>query len=199
MLNSNLKEKYGYIRQLTAADDMNDIVQNGIYFYTTQSFPTNAPFQNASVVEVYGSNSQTTQKIQRVTRYGTSGNMAFRPLSAGKWLDWDFCAVKTDYTVYNIACSYGPSINLFKFGNDAIKAIKVQGYLNQQLLSTQKYTLATNDNLKSKVNWYKNVLIGTGGKDTIGYLEISSNGDLNLKPAVNLASGTGIHFMEYYV
>lgn len=113
--------------------------------------------------------------------------------------DWKKVVINTDYTAYNIACSYGPSINLFKFGNDAIKVIKVQGYLNQQLLSTQKYTLATNDNLKSKVNWYKNVLIGTSGKDTIGYLEISPNGDLNLKPAVNLASGTGIHFMEYYV
>ena len=125
--------------------------------------------------------------------------VAFTGSSQSYVCDWKKVVINTDYTVYNIACSYGPSINLFKFGNDAIKAIKVQGYLNQQLLSTQKYTLATNDNLKSKVNWYKNVLIGTSGKDTIGYLEISPNGDLNLKPAVNLASGTGIHFMEYYV
>lgn len=117
MLNSNLEQKYGYIRRLTAADDMNDIVQNGFYFYLSEDAPENAPYQKASVVEVYGSNSDTTQKIQRVTRYGAAGHTAFRPLlgSAG-WLDWNFCAVKSDLLGFGAFVKDGDFNDIVKSG-----------------------------------------------------------------------------------
>lgn len=76
---------------LTAADDLNSITQNGIYWYLTDSVPAHAPYNNSSVVEVHGSSSDTTQKLQRVTRYGVVGQSAFRPLiSASGWLEWAY-------------------------------------------------------------------------------------------------------------
>jgi hypothetical protein len=116
-VNSNLEQKCGFIRKLTASDDMNDIVQNGFYFYMTEDVPENAPYQNASVVEVYGSNSDTTQKIQRVTRYGAAGHTAFRPLlgSAG-WLDWNFCAVKSDLLGFGALVKDGDFNDIVKSG-----------------------------------------------------------------------------------
>lgn len=42
------------------------------------------------MVEVYGSASNTGEKIQRVTRYGVSGHSSWRPLGGTSlgWLDW---------------------------------------------------------------------------------------------------------------
>ncbi len=78
----------GYVRALTSNDDLNNLRENGIYYFGTDSVPANSPYQNASVVEVFGSNSTATQKIQRVTRYGSRGHCSFRQLSSGSWLDW---------------------------------------------------------------------------------------------------------------
>ena len=75
-------------RILTADDDLNDITQNGIYYYYTEDVPLNAPYENASIVEVFGSNSDTTQKVQRVTRYGISGYTSERTLLSNEWLGW---------------------------------------------------------------------------------------------------------------
>ena len=85
MINCRIK------RLLTSADDLNNITDNGIYWYLTENVPSHAPYNNASVVEVFGSSSSSTQKMQRVTRYGVSGQSAFRPLigSVG-WLDWSY-------------------------------------------------------------------------------------------------------------
>ncbi len=77
-----------YRRVLTSADDFNNILEDGVYVYSTSSVPKNAPFANAAVVEVFGAKSNTTQKIQRAYRYGTTGYSAFRPLYAGNWLEW---------------------------------------------------------------------------------------------------------------
>ncbi len=91
VLNTNFDGKYGIKRLLTSEDDLNNITDNGIYWYLTENVPSHAPYNNASVVEVFGSSSSSTQKMQRVTRYGVSGQSAFRPLigSAG-WLDWSY-------------------------------------------------------------------------------------------------------------
>ena len=88
---NNFDGKYGIKRLLTSADDLNNITDNGIYWYLTENVPSHAPYNNASVVEVFGSSSSSTQKMQRVTRYGVSGQSAFRPLigSVG-WLDWSY-------------------------------------------------------------------------------------------------------------
>lgn len=95
--NSDLGEKYGPVRQLTAADDLNNITTNGTYWYLTESVPANAPYNNAAIVEVSGSTSDTTQKIQRATRYGVPGQSAFRPLiSSTGWLDWAYNLTNAD-------------------------------------------------------------------------------------------------------
>ena len=84
------------MRRLTAEDDLNDITQNGIYYFSTEDLPSNSFYQNASIVEVFGSASNTTQKIQRITRYGTPGQSSFRGLSAGDWLDWETYTMQSD-------------------------------------------------------------------------------------------------------
>lgn len=85
---------------LTSADDLNNITVNGTYWYLTESVPTHAPYSNASIVEVSGSESDTTQKLQRVTRYGVPGKSAFRPLiSSTGWLDWAYNLTNTDIQV----------------------------------------------------------------------------------------------------
>ena len=48
-------------------------------------------------MEVSGSTSDTTQKIQRATRYGVPGQSAFRPLiSSTGWLDWAYNLTNAD-------------------------------------------------------------------------------------------------------
>lgn len=94
-------------RVLTAEDDLDSIFEDGWYMYNTSSRPANAPFENAGIIEVFGVNSTSSQKIQRAYRYGSSGFSAFRPLYSGKWLDWHFPlttkdlanSVVTDYVV----------------------------------------------------------------------------------------------------
>ena len=76
MCYNNFDGKYGIKRLLTSADDLNNITDNGIYWYLTENVPSHAPYNNASVVEVFGSSSSSTQKMQRVTRYGVSGQSA---------------------------------------------------------------------------------------------------------------------------
>ncbi len=78
----------GFVRILTSADDLNNIVQPGIYVYYTDSIPANCPYQNAGVVEVIATNSTTGRLIQRVTRYGVSGQSSMRALDSGTWKDW---------------------------------------------------------------------------------------------------------------
>ena len=85
-------------RRLTSTDNLDNITENGFYYYVTGNVPANAPYSNASIVEVLGSNSNTTQKIQRVTRYGLAGHTSLRALSDGTWLDWSELAKATDIT-----------------------------------------------------------------------------------------------------
>ena len=85
-------------RILTSDDDLDNITENGIYYYYTDDVPANAPFENAAIVEVFGSNSDTTQKVQRVTRYGVSGETAERSLLSSNWLDWVHFVTNADLT-----------------------------------------------------------------------------------------------------
>ncbi len=86
-----------YRRILTSADDLDNITENGIYAYETASVPANAPFPNAAVVEVFGTNKSSRQKIQRVYRYGAAGYTAYRPYIDSAWLSWT--KDPTDYVV----------------------------------------------------------------------------------------------------
>lgn len=40
--------------------DLDTVLENGIYYYSTNSLPTNAPFENAAIVLVFGTNSTTS-------------------------------------------------------------------------------------------------------------------------------------------
>ncbi len=76
-------------RLLSAGEDLNNLVENGIYAWTTDdTVPTNAPTSLISIVEVFGSTSDTSQVIQRVTRYASSGHTWIRTLYAGAWTEW---------------------------------------------------------------------------------------------------------------
>lgn len=92
----------GYRGLLTSEDDLNLIVDNGIYRYNTDSIPINAPYDNAAIVEVFGSTATNTQKIQRVTRYGTDGKCSFRRKGSDQWGEWKEIAITDQLTATNV-------------------------------------------------------------------------------------------------
>lgn len=95
-----------YRRQLTSADDLNDIKTVGIYWYATGDVPVNAYTDYASVVEVIMSGASNSRIIQRSTRYGpNTGNSAFRTLSTGTWNEWRRYATNTDISSINTSIS----------------------------------------------------------------------------------------------
>lgn len=201
MLNSNLTKKYGRMRQLTSSDNLDNITDNGIYWYPTESVPQNAPYQNAAVVEVIGSSSATGEKFQRVTRYGVPGKSSCRPLGGGSngWLEWTESLTNVDYETQSITNQYGLNLNLIKFGNDNVKVIRLSGYINKALTSGTEYIIATHVDLKSKVDWYHNVFVSGKGSELTIYLNIDKDGKVKITPKTAIASGTAINMMEYYV
>ena len=95
-------KSYKMQRLLTSADDLDAITENGIYWYYTESLPANVPFKNSAIVEVFGDKTDNTKKIQRVTRYGSSGSSAFRPmLSSTGWRDWTRYIVDSEFNPPN--------------------------------------------------------------------------------------------------
>lgn len=99
-LNSNL---YGIKRLLTSADDLNNIRDIGIYWYTTGDVPANAPYPNASMVEVIGSGLSNGQIIQRGYRYGATGYSAFRAINDvyPDAQQWSYNTTNSDFPVKN--------------------------------------------------------------------------------------------------
>lgn len=90
-----LKNYLCFKRRLTAEDNMDDIVEPGVYYYQTgtESDPTtrpaNCPFSNGSIVEVIATGETDQRVIQRCTRYGVAGHTKERVLSnTGAWLEW---------------------------------------------------------------------------------------------------------------
>lgn len=199
--NSNLTVKYGRMRQLTSSDNLDNITDNGIYWYATESVPQNAPYQNASVVEVIGSSSATGEKFQRVTRYGVPGKSSWRPLGGGGngWLAWAESLTNADYNVQSITNQYGLNLHLIKFGNDNLKVIRLSGYINKALTAGTEYIIASNVSLKSRVDWYHNVFVSGKGSELTVYLNIDNDGNVKITPKTAIASGTAINMMEYYV
>lgn len=94
----NLKQlaALGFKRILTSDDDMNNLIEEGVYAYLTASRPKNCPYKNAGIVEVIYAGSDTTRIIQRVTRYGVAGQTTFRTLYENNWNDWTEVALKSD-------------------------------------------------------------------------------------------------------
>lgn len=84
---------FGRMRLLTSEDDCDNIKDDGVYWYSTASVPKNAPFANAAIIEVYGADNDSSQKIQRGTRYGAGGYSATRALYSGSWCEWHHYAL----------------------------------------------------------------------------------------------------------
>lgn len=110
---------FGYKRVLTSADNLNTLIEEGVYPYSTASVPQNCFYANAGVVEVIKADSDTTRIIQRVTRYGLAGASAFRTLYEGNWNTWteyatvdatviskDVTTKNTDLNNYKVSGSY---------------------------------------------------------------------------------------------
>lgn len=93
-----------YKRMLTSADDLNDIIEPGIYYFSTNSVPNNSFFQNASIVEVY-TDPTIGDLIQKMTRVASAGQMAIRGRyrsSGGRlWTAWKQLALKDEITSLN--------------------------------------------------------------------------------------------------
>lgn len=153
----------------------------------------NAPGSVAGNLEVIVT---TSYVIQRITVYDRTYT---RRYNGTVWTDWASYLTNADYEAQNISNSYGLTINLFRFGNDNIKTIKIQGYINKALTAGTEYTIATNLVLKSRVNWYHNVLSGGKGSSSISYMNIDTSGNLKITPQAAIASGSAISIVEYYV
>lgn len=117
----------------------------------------------------------------------------------GIWSNWGELLKKADYEAKKITNSYGLTIVLFTFGSDTIKAIKIGGYVNKALSAGTAYTIATNTEVKSRVEWYHNIHCGINGINTVAYLRITTDGNIVLTPQTAIASGVGINIAEYYV
>lgn len=133
--------------------------------------------------------------------YNAQSSVEFWRTKTGSlgWGPWLSPLTNADYEAQNISNSYGLTINLFRFGNDNIKTIKIQGYINKALTAGTEYTIATNVVLKSRVNWYHNVLSGGKGSSSISYMNIDTSGNLKITPQTAIASGSAISIVEYYV
>ena len=82
-------------RRLTGEDDLNNLVEPGVYYYQTGTAsdpttrPANCPFPNGSIVEVIATDDPTQRVIQRGTRYGEAGYSKERVLGvSGAWFEW---------------------------------------------------------------------------------------------------------------
>lgn len=98
----SLKNSGNFKKILTSADDLDNIRENGFYYYMTDNRPNNAPFDSAGIVEVVAVDDRI---IQRVTRYGDAGYCKMRVYFLSKWLKWcDYGLLVEDET--NKGCYY---------------------------------------------------------------------------------------------
>lgn len=100
-----IQEISNFKRTLTSSDDLDAVLENGVYVYSTASIPFHSPFENAAVIEVFGSKQTDAQKIQRATRYGAPGQTKCRALFQGVWSDWWIEATKFEDDIHR-GCYY---------------------------------------------------------------------------------------------
>lgn len=94
LITGNVLENYTFKRAIGKRQDLDELVDIGIYYYLGSDAPANAPYQNNAIVEVIGSDEEGYVRIQRVTRYGgVTGYCKWRCLYDNKWTDW--CEVLT--------------------------------------------------------------------------------------------------------
>ena len=116
-----------------------------------------------------------------------------------QWTGWKTALTNADFENTSITNNYGLAINLFTFGNQNLKAIKITGYINKALTAGTEYTIATNTALKSRVNWYHNIFSGGKGSELLVYISIGTDGNIKITPKTAIASGAAINIAEFYV
>ena len=84
----------GYKGKLTSADDLDDETEDGVYYFETGDVPINAPFENASIIHVFGAPENLNKKIQVCVRYGATGHLAVRSKSGSGWQAWSHYATQ---------------------------------------------------------------------------------------------------------
>lgn len=119
---------YGRMRLLTDEDDCNNIKDDGVYWYVTARVPKNAPFSNAAIIEVYGADSKTSQKIQRATRYGAGGYSAIRALYDDSWSEWYQYALTTNGVI---------PVSMGGTGGTSVATAQAALHVNQDYLFSQ--------------------------------------------------------------
>lgn len=118
----------GRMRLLTSEDDCNNIKDDGVYWYSTDSVPKNAPFANAAIIEVYGADNNSSQKIQRGTRYGAGGYSATRALYNNNWCEWYHYALTTNGVI---------PISMGGTGGTSVATAQAALHVNQDYLFSQ--------------------------------------------------------------
>lgn len=207
-INSNFDKYYSLSAaiQIPSGADLNNYTDFGNYVSLAASISStlqNCPALNGGFVlhveRVTGATDGTFLK-QRIV-YNEAKSLEYWRVKTGEesWGTWVSPITNADYEAQTITNSYGLTIILYTFGNDSIKALKMQGYINKALTVGTEYTLATNAILKSRVNWYHNVLFGGKSKNSICYLSIDTSGNFKITPQAAVASGDAMSIMEYYV
>lgn len=87
MIGGGVQTVWGYVRVLTAQDDLNNLIQPGFYSLSTGNVPQNSYFQNDAIVEVFKTDSNRSRIMQRETRTGTTQS-ATRVMDSGIWHGW---------------------------------------------------------------------------------------------------------------
>lgn len=173
--------------------DFNNYLLPGIYCYNGEPSILNAPGSVAGNMEVIVT---TKYVIQRITVYDRTYT---RRYNGSVWTDWASHLTNADFENTSITNNYGLAINLFTFGNQNLKAIKITGYINKALTAGTEYTIATNTALKSRVNWYHNIFSGGKGSELLVYISIGTDGNIKITPKTAIASGAAINIAEFYV
>ena len=173
--------------------DFNNYLLPGIYRFNGEPSILNSPGSVAGNLEVIVT---TGYVIQRITVYDRTYT---RRYNGSVWTDWASHLTNADFENTSITNNYGLAINLFTFGNQNLKAIKITGYINKALTAGTEYTIATNTALKSRVNWYHNIFSGGKGSELLVYISIGTDGNIKITPKTAIASGAAINIAEFYV
>lgn len=113
-----IKQLYKEGRILTSADNMDTLFDLGVYYYTSADIPQNAPYQNASFVEVIRFNDN--RQIQRVTRAGVSGYQTERVYS-GTWQEWAYNLNDRNFNQYALPLKGGGTVEYTDFNGFKVK------------------------------------------------------------------------------
>ncbi|MCQ2513119.1 MAG: GDSL-type esterase/lipase family protein, partial [Lachnospiraceae bacterium] len=114
-VNELLDKKVGFIRLLSAADDLNNITTNGLYYFSDANKPINSPFEYGNVMFVFGSNETSTQKVQLCVGYGSDKKqkMAYRTLASNVWHRWEYVVSDSSPYYGKYVSFYGDSISTY--------------------------------------------------------------------------------------